>query len=187
MGRLLDRCAQPEDSGLADGFDQVVVLGAGYDATGIRLTRGAHRAAVYEVDERETQARKRELLAEMEPGALERTVFVECDFARDSVAGRLTAAGHSRERRTLFSWLGVSWYLDAPEVEAFLTDLAAVAAPGSRIVFDDMHASALSGEARPLGARVGSSRRGVARRTVDLRASAGKGEGLAGSARLDAD
>jgi methyltransferase (TIGR00027 family) len=76
------------------------------------------------------------------------------DFARDSVAERLTSGGHSRDRRTLFSWLGVSWYLDAPAVDAFLAELASVAAPGSRIVFDYMHASALSGGARPLGARL---------------------------------
>jgi len=139
---------------LADQLDQVVVLGAGYDATGLRLTRGAHQAMVYEVDERETQTRKRELLADMDPRVLERTVFVECDFAHDSVAERLTSGGHSRDRRTLFSWLGVSWYLDAPAVDAFIAELASVAAPGSRIVFDYMHASALSGGARPLGARL---------------------------------
>lgn len=139
---------------LGDGLDQVVVLGAGYDATGLRLSRGAHRAIAYEVDERETQTRKRELLADIDPRVLERTVFVECDFARDSVAERLASAGHSSDRCTLFSWLGVSWYMDAPAVDAFLAELASVAAPASRIVFDYMHASALSGRARPLGARL---------------------------------
>ena len=139
---------------LGDGLDQVVVLGAGYDATGLRLTRGARQAIVYEVDERGTQTRKRELLAEMDPRVLERTVFVECDFARDSVAERLTEAGHARDRRTLFSWLGVSWYLEPAAVDAFLADLASVAAPGSSIVFDYMHASVVSWVTRPLGARL---------------------------------
>lgn len=139
---------------LAGGLDQVVVLGAGYDATGLRLRRRAHRAIVYEVDEGETQTRKRELLSEIDPHALEQTVFVECDFVRDSVAERLIDAGLSLERQTLFSWLGVSWYLDAPAVDAFLAELASVAGSGSRIVFDYMHASALSGAARPLGARL---------------------------------
>ena len=141
---------------LDDGLDQVVVLGAGYDATGLRLTRGGHEAMVYEVDERETQTRKRELLAEVDPRVFEQTVFVECDFARDSVAERLTRACLSQGRPTLFSWLGVSWYLDASAVDAFLGELASVAAPGSRIVFDYMHASAVFGDARPLGARLGA-------------------------------
>ena len=139
---------------LAGQLDQVVVLGAGYDATGLRLSRGAHQAIVYEVDERETQTRKRAMLAETDPRVLDQTVFVECDFARDSVAKRLIGAGLSQDRRTLFSWLGVSWYLDAAAVDAFLAELASVAAPGSRIVFDYMHASALSGGARPVGARL---------------------------------
>jgi methyltransferase (TIGR00027 family) len=139
---------------LADGLDQVVVLGAGYDATGLRLTRGHHRTIVYEVDEHETQTRKRELLAEIDRRVLEQTAFVECDFARDSVAERLTEAGHSPDRRTLFSWLGVSWYLEPAAVDVFLADLASVAAPGSRIVFDYMHASVVSWISRPLGARL---------------------------------
>ena len=141
---------------LDDGLEQVVVLGAGYDATGLRLTRGGHEAIVYEVDERETQTRKREFLAEMDPRVCEQTVFVECDFVRDSVAERLTGAGLSQGRPTLFSWLGVSWYLDAPAVDSFLGELASVAAPGSRLVFDYMHATAVSGDARPLGARLGA-------------------------------
>ena len=139
---------------LADGLDQLVVLGAGYDATALRLARGHDEAIVYEVDDRATQVRKRELLAGIDARVLERTVFVECDFARHSVAERLRDAGHSAGRPTLFSWLGVSWYLDAATVDAFLADLASVAAPGSRIVFDYMHASVISDGAKPRGARL---------------------------------
>jgi methyltransferase (TIGR00027 family) len=141
---------------LADGLGQVVILGAGYDATAIRLGRLGSSARVYEVDTSETQARKRDLLARIDPRVLARTEFVECDFARDSVAERLRAAGLAADERTLFSWLGVTWYLDAPSVEAFLRDLASIAAPGSKIVFDYMHSSALSGRARPVGARLAS-------------------------------
>ena len=141
---------------LAEGLDQVVVLGAGYDATGLRVARGRRDATVYEVDEPATQMRKRELLAGMDPGVLERTVFVACDVERDSVAERLTGAGHSPDGRTLFSWLGVSWYLDTASVDAFLADLASVAARGSRIVFDYMHASVISSGAKPPGARLAS-------------------------------
>jgi methyltransferase (TIGR00027 family) len=138
---------------LADGLGQVVILGAGYDATGLRLARQGSPATVYEVDTSETQARKRELLARIDPRVLADTVFVECDFARDSVAERLRDAGLAADERALFSWLGVTWYLDAPSVEGFLRDLASIAASGSKIVFDYMHASVLSGAARPLGAR----------------------------------
>jgi methyltransferase (TIGR00027 family) len=141
---------------LADGLEQVVILGAGYDATGLRLGRQASSATVYEVDAPETQARKRELLARIDSGVLTRTEFVECDFARDSVAERLREAGLAADEPALFSWLGVTWYLDAPTVESFLADLASIAAPGSRIVFDYMHASALFGPSRPLGARLAS-------------------------------
>ena len=93
-------------------------------------------------------------MAELEPRVLEQTIFVECDFARDSIAEQLTRAGHSRDSRTLFSWLGVSWYLESEAVDATLADLASVAAPGSRIVFDYMHASVISPGAKPPGARL---------------------------------
>jgi methyltransferase (TIGR00027 family) len=146
---------------LEQGLDQVVVLGAGYDATSLRVLRASPDAKVYEVDQRETQARKRKRMAQVEPAALDHTIFVECDFARDSVADRLTAAGHAIDRPTLLSWLGVSWYLDRASVEATLADLASIAAPKSRIVFDYIHASVLSGAERARGVRL--ARRVVAR------------------------
>jgi methyltransferase (TIGR00027 family) len=141
---------------LADGLGQVVILGAGYDATGLRLAREGSSAKVFEVDASETQARKRELLDRIDPDVRTRTEFVECDFARNSVAERLREAGLATDEPALFSWLGVTWYLDAPTVESFLAELASVAAPGSRIVFDYMHAAALSGPSRPFGARLAS-------------------------------
>lgn len=146
---------------LAEGLKQVVVLGAGYDATGLRLSRRGSTATVFEVDEAETQARKRALLAEIDPCVFERTVFVECDFARNSVAERLKDAGHSRDERTLFSWLGVSWYLDARAVDESLAGLAAGASPGSKIVFDYVHSSAISAASKPRGS--GLAARVVAR------------------------
>jgi methyltransferase (TIGR00027 family) len=50
--------------GLADGLDQVVLLGAGFDARGLRLREiEKGRVRVYEVDTTEQLARKRKVLS----------------------------------------------------------------------------------------------------------------------------
>jgi methyltransferase (TIGR00027 family) len=48
--------------GLDDGVDQVVLLGAGFDARGLRMP-ASHRATVYEVDVPALLERKRAILA----------------------------------------------------------------------------------------------------------------------------
>lgn len=59
--RYLDDCVR---DGLAAGLDQVVLLGAGFDARGLRMKEiETHRARVFEVDTPYQLARKQEALA----------------------------------------------------------------------------------------------------------------------------
>ena len=121
------------NANLAAGTDQVVVLGAGFDARAYRIAAMA-RAAVFEVDHPATSAAKRRQV-EAALGAVPSHVhLVTIDFNTEPLASTLSAAGFDSNRRTLIVWEGVTNYLAAGAVDATLRWCASVAA-GSTAVF----------------------------------------------------
>jgi len=61
--------------------------------------------------------------------------FVPVDFERETLAGRLEAAGFDRTRQTFFTWLGVVPYLNEGAVWATLAFIAGLP-NGAHVVFD---------------------------------------------------
>lgn len=114
------------------GVDQLVLLGAGFDTTGLRLDDES--VTVFEVDAPATQAHKRPPAQRLAQRG--RTVWVPCDFERDAVRRRLVEAGFKPTRPSLIIWLGVTMYLTADAIEATLSDLGQLCSPGSRLVVD---------------------------------------------------
>jgi methyltransferase (TIGR00027 family) len=122
---------------VAGGAEQLVLLGAGFDARPYRLPE-CRGLAVFEVDHPATQAAKRAVLARVLGAAPSHVRFVPTDFDRESVATTLPAAGWDATRRTLFVWEGVTNYLSEAAVDATLRSCAR-AAPGSELVFTYVH------------------------------------------------
>jgi methyltransferase (TIGR00027 family) len=128
---------------LAAGGEQVVVLGAGLDARGLRFPRELGGATLFEVDFPATQRHKR---ARLEAAGLSErasaTRFVEVDFEREDLSSALRASGLNVARPTCFLWEGVTMYLAPEAVHATLSALAAVTPPRqpleltSRLAFD---------------------------------------------------
>ena len=144
IGQVVMRSRYADDAltaAVERGVDQVVMLGSGYDATSVRLSRKG--LTFYEVDHPETQAQKRAILAEHATAeTMDRIVFVPCDFNAERPGERLVAHGFDRTRPTFVNWLAVTWYIPRESVEAALAEIASVTAPGSRLVFDYLHPSA---------------------------------------------
>ena len=122
---------------LADGVDQVVLLGAGYDT---RLHRFADRmgsAVGFEVDHPATGARKAAIVAARRDVLPEsRVVRVPVDFRTQSLRERLLETGFQPGRRTFWAWEGVSMYLERIAVTGTLETLVALSGPGSRLAMD---------------------------------------------------
>lgn len=121
----------------AQGLDQLVILGAGFDSRPYRLP-GLERVRVFEVDHPATQAWKRETIGR----APAHVTYVPVDFLRMRVADALDAAGCQRGRRTLVLWEGVTNYLDADSVDA---TLRAIARLGSGLLFTYVDRALLDG------------------------------------------
>ena len=127
---------------LADGFEQIVVLGAGFDCRAYRVP-GIERARVYEVDHPDTSAVKRRTMAGLLGAPPLHVRFVAVDFDRQSLDAAMHAAGLELGRRIFFLWEGVTNYLTEPVVDATLRYIARAAA-GSRVLFTYVHRDALS-------------------------------------------
>jgi methyltransferase (TIGR00027 family) len=125
---------------LARGAEQLVLLGAGFDARPYRLP-ACEGIAAFEVDHPATQARKREVVEAVLHRAA-RVRFVPVDFDREDVGEALARAGHDLRRRTLFVWEGVTNYLTADAVDETLR-FCARASPGSELVFTYVHRAVL--------------------------------------------
>jgi methyltransferase (TIGR00027 family) len=136
------------ETALADGFAQVVILGAGLDSRAYRIP-GMKGARVLEVDRPEMvawkQARLRQILGQP-PGQV---TFVPLDFNQQTLGSALQWAGFLANVRTFFIWEGVTQYVTAEAVDATLRCVAG-AASGSRIVFTYIDQGVIDGSARSL-------------------------------------
>ena len=144
---------------LAGGVEQIVLLGAGYDTTSLRLDLG--RATLFEVDAPPTQQAKREVIRRQ--GLPDHAVrYVPCDFEHDMLSERLRENGFDAHARSLVAWWGVSFFLSKDAVHQTMTDVASLTAPGSRFLFDYLDSSVVAGTTGFRGAR--RARAAVARR-----------------------
>ncbi|HXK11084.1 MAG TPA: SAM-dependent methyltransferase [Vicinamibacteria bacterium] len=105
---------------VAEGLDQLVILGAGFDARAQRLP-DLRQVRVYELDHPSTQAVKRAAVGRA--GAPVR--YVPIDFGRERLESVLDDAGVAPDARTLFLWEGVTNYLDEVSVDGTLRTIAA--------------------------------------------------------------
>jgi methyltransferase (TIGR00027 family) len=137
----------------ADGIQQVVIVGAGYDSRAIRFADELKGVRVFEVDHPGTQARKMSILLRSNIEVPKNVQYVPVDFNRDTLEAELAKKGFSRSRRTLFLWEGVSYYLQKPVVTGVLR-FAAGCAPGSSIILDYALRKFVEGDTSTYGGEV---------------------------------
>jgi len=106
---------------------------AGLDTFGYRNPRRDVR--VFEVDQPDTQALKRQRLQSAAITPPENLVFVPCDFSRDDLSDVLDTSGFDHSLPAVFAWLGVVMYLEKPDVVRSLRYIAGLPI-GSRVIFD---------------------------------------------------
>ncbi|MBL8680357.1 MAG: class I SAM-dependent methyltransferase [Myxococcales bacterium] len=119
---------------VAAGGQQVVILGAGFDARAWRLGEELGDAIVYEVDHPATARAKRDRF-----GETSRVRALDFDFEADelsSLPARLEALGHRADQPTLTLWEGVTMYLTQRAFEATLDAVRAYSGRGSKLAFN---------------------------------------------------
>jgi methyltransferase (TIGR00027 family) len=127
--------------GLAAGVTQIVLLGAGFDARGLRLPEiPAHGARVYEVDFPHQLENKRRILAAGGVALPPWIAHVACDLAapgfEDRLAADLEASGLRLGGGALVIMEGVAPYIDDATLDKNFGFAARACGPGSTVGFE---------------------------------------------------
>jgi methyltransferase (TIGR00027 family) len=128
---------------LDNGIEQLVILGAGLDSRAYRSNQHIGLVQVFEVDHPATQREKRKRLHTIIGKLPGHVTFVPIDFNEENLE-KLYGFGYQKQRKTLFIWEGVTYYLTAEAVENTLKFVVKNSGGGSSIIFDYVYTSALT-------------------------------------------
>jgi len=137
---------------MQDGYQQVVLLGAGYDSRYLRI-KEFRSVRVFELDLDSTQQIKKALTRKLLGRLPGNVTYVPMDFSKDSITEKLSDAGFSNQKRTLFIWEGVTLFLNEDIISETLGRLAETG-PDNRIVFDFVPPELVDDETDYMGNRL---------------------------------
>jgi methyltransferase (TIGR00027 family) len=150
LGNLFCRTRYIDDAlrqALANGLDQIVILGAGFDLRALRIPH-IEEKRVFEVDLPAPQRLKQARLEKVFGSLPSHVAFVPVDFDQQNLGEEMAAAGFREGGRTFFIWEGVTQYITAEAVDATFRYVSCAASSGSRIVFTYIPRGIVDGYAR---------------------------------------
>lgn len=124
------------EEALQGKIPQIAFLGAGYDSRAYRFKDYIESTMIFEIDAPTTQQRKKELLQKAGILTPEQLIFVSCDFNKASLQEVLLRAGFDKNKKTLFIWEGVTFYLLPKAVDDTLSFIKSNSPIGSTVCFD---------------------------------------------------
>lgn len=125
------------EDAVKQGIKQYVILGAGLDTFAFRRPDMMEQLDIFEVDHPASQEFKLHRLAELGWKIPSRLHFIPIDFTKEDLVTVLTrSSAYDPHVRSLFNWLGVTYYLTRGEVLNTLRSITSIAPMGSTVVFD---------------------------------------------------
>jgi methyltransferase (TIGR00027 family) len=124
------------EKALKENREQMVMLGAGYDSRPYRFEKFIQDTKIFELDAKPTQQHKKECLQQAGISISRQIIFLPINFETDNLEDALVEAGFSREKKALFIWEGVTYYLRAEVVDHMLAFVRTNSPSGSSIGFD---------------------------------------------------
>jgi len=131
---------------VTNGFDQVLILGAGFDSRGIRFLKDDSTMKVFELDAPVTQTAKINQLRNRKIPINKNIIFIPIDFDKESLRDKLIDSGFDKKKRSLFILEGLIMYLNQEAVDSTFKTIGEFAGTNSEIVFDYIYASVLRRE-----------------------------------------
>ena len=119
-----------------ENIPQIVFLGAGYDTRAYRYNDEIFDTKIFEVDIKSTQQKKINDLNKAGIKIPAGLTFVEINFKNEKLEDILLNAGYDKNRKTLFIWEGVMYYLTHEAVDGTLHFIIHNSCKDSTVCFD---------------------------------------------------
>jgi methyltransferase (TIGR00027 family) len=140
--RFIDECLL---ECVADGFKQLVIIGAGYDTRAYRIEGVKENIKVFEVDHPATQLVKVEKIKEIFKKLPDHVEYVPVVFGSDRLDQKLFENDYNSRLKTLFVVEGLLMYIPPQAVDGLLSLVVNASGPGSTFVADYFNASVIDG------------------------------------------
>ncbi len=134
------------EQALAEQFDQILILGAGFDTRAIRFQEKARSTRVFELDISATQQAKIHQYQKRRVTVPSNVTFIAIDFDKETLPVKLEEAAFLKQQRSLFVLEGLLMYLQPQSVDATFQTIRDFGGRGSWVVFNSIYASVLRNE-----------------------------------------
>lgn len=124
-------------------FQQVLILGAGFDSRAIRFNSELSHATIFEFDAPITQNIKINKLREKNIKLPSNLKFIPVDFTEESLAQKLDEEGLKKEIPSLYILEGLTYYLAPETINTIFNQISKHSGKDSIIVFDYMYSSVI--------------------------------------------
>lgn len=121
---------------IENGYNQIVLLGAGYDSRVYRFSNLYNNINIIELDIHTTQNRKKKYLKKANIKIPDNVILTPINFNTDSMLEVLEGAGYDKQKKTLFLWEGVTMYLEEESIVQVLDFIKLHSHSQSAIAFD---------------------------------------------------
>ena len=131
---------------LMQHFDQILILGAGFDTRALRFHEPGGKTKIFELDATTTQQAKITQYRKRGLKVPPNLAFIPIDFDKESLSAKLEEAGFEKHKRSLFILEGLLMYLQPESVDETFRIIQDFAGAGSQVVFDHVYSSVLRHE-----------------------------------------
>lgn len=119
-----------------ENIEQFVIIGAGFDTFGFRKKTWLDKLTVYEINNSLILKNKLNRIKKLGWSVHEKHKFIEADINEKNIYKKLVENGFDKNKRTLFSMLGVTYYFTQDIFTLTLNEIKDISQKGSYIVID---------------------------------------------------
>ncbi|MBN1274180.1 MAG: SAM-dependent methyltransferase [Candidatus Aminicenantes bacterium] len=131
---------------LSQQFDQILILGAGFDTRALRFQEEMGQTKIFELDVSLTQQAKIKQYQKRHLPVPENLIFIPIDFDKESLSEKLDESGFCKNHKSLFVLEGLIMYLQPESVDLTFRTIQEYSGKGSWVVFDSVYGSVIRKE-----------------------------------------
>ncbi len=138
---------------LKNKYDQIIILGAGFDSRAFRFKNYNINTDIFELDIPTTQECKKKILEKSNTEIPKNLIYVPINFNKNDLYTTLHKKGFKKNAKNLFLWEGVTEYLNEDVVDSTLNFIKQNSLPKSQVALTYVYKEIIEGDFRFYGSK----------------------------------